>query len=122
MSNIIVDAVAAMGGSCTVASFSEHAAMQRHTARRALDLEVDHGHLAKRMEGGAHVYFLVPDPTVTRSVVWLRGTIDAVAAGLTTLEHRIRKQYDTVTDTDADTLDRLADVLAEAARSARSLG
>ena len=108
----------------TVAEVSADLGMERHTTRRALDLAVTEGHVVRLEQRPGHTATYAYNNTVdepARGVVWLRGTLDHVAAGLVTVERRIRMQA-VVTEVDADTLQRLAGDLAEAAAVAGTLG
>jgi DNA-binding transcriptional regulator LsrR (DeoR family) len=108
----------------TVAEVSADLGMERHTTRRALDLAVTEGHVVRLEQRPGHTATYAYNNTVdepARGVVWLRGTLDQVAAGLVTVERRIRMQA-VVTEVDADTLQRLAGDLAEAAAVAGTLG
>ena len=109
----------------TVAEVSADLGMERHTTRRALDLAVTEGHVVCLEQRPGHTATYAYNNTVdepARGQVWLRGTLDQVAAGLVTVERRIRMSGDTVTETDAVTLQRLAGDLAEAAMVAGTLG
>jgi len=108
----------------TVAEVSADLGMERHTARRALDLAVTEGHVVRLEQRPGHTATYAYNNTVNepaRGQVWLRGTLDQVAAGLVTVERRIR-MHAVVTETDAVTLQRLAGDLAEAAMVAGTLG
>lgn len=108
----------------TVAEVSADLGMERHTARRALDLAVTEGHVVRLEQRPGHTATYAYNNTVNepaRGQVWLRGTLDHVAAGLVTVERRIR-MHAVVTETDAVTLQRLAGDLAEAAMVAGTLG
>lgn len=108
----------------TVAEVSADLGMERHTARRALDLAVTEGHVVRLEQRPGHTATYAYNNTVNepaRGQVWLRGTLDQVAAGLVTVERRIR-MHAVVTETDAVTLQRLAGDIAEAAMVAGTLG
>ena len=108
----------------TVAEVSADLGMERHTTRRALDLAVTEGHVVRLEQRPGHTATYAYNNTVdepARGVVWLRGTLDHVAAGLVTVERRIRMQA-VVTEVEAEGFQRMDVDLAEAAAVAGTLG
>lgn len=105
----------------TVAEIAADLGVERHTARRHLDAAVTEGALTRVETRAGHTATYQCQDAPLKSVVWLRGTIDAVSAGLITVERRIRMDGGTVTETDVATIDRLAADLDAAAMVARNL-